>query len=247
MTVSRLTTFVAALSGLLPLNRGLMSAALAGESSSKAPAGWSSAAPREEIRPHFAYEASGGRSGQGALIIQHDGREGLDGYWTRKFPVTGGRFYRFEAFRRSDRVTLPRRSALVRLLWQDEKGNKVIQDALSSASSRYETNVLRGFTRWAEAEHPLDKATDAAGWTEVSDVYRAPLTATRATVELHLQWAPHGKIEWSDVSMKETGTPTGRKVRLAAVHFRPQAGKTPAEKKRNLAFLWLRSSISPSG
>ena len=232
MTASRLTIFVAVLLGLLPLNRIAMTAALAGESSSKAPAGWSSASPREEIRPQFAYKASGGRSGQGALIIQHDGREGLDGCWTRNFPVTGGRFYRFEAFRRSDHVASPRRSALVRLLWQDEKGNKVIQDALSTAASRYETNVLHGFTRWAEAEHPLDKGTDAAGWTEVSDVYRAPLTATRAVVELHLQWAPLGKIEWSDVSMKETSLPTGRKVRLAAVHFRPQAGKTPAEKCR---------------
>jgi predicted amidohydrolase len=232
MTASRLTIFVAVLLGLLPLKRFVMTAALAGESSSKAPAGWSSASPREEIRPQFAYEASGGRRGQGALIIQHDGRAGLDGYWTRNFPVTGGRFYRFEAFRRSDHVASPRRSALVRLLWQDEKGNKVTQDALSTAASRYETNVLHGFTRWAEAEHPLDKATDAAGWTEVSDVYRAPLAATRAVVELHLQWAPRGKIEWSDVSMKETPLPPGRKVRLAAVHFRPQAGKTPAEKCR---------------
>ena len=232
MTASRLTIFVAALLGLLPQNRIAMTTALAGESSSKAPAGWSSASPREEIRPQFAYETSGGRRGQGALIIQHDERAGLDGYWTRTFPVTGGRFYRFEAFRRSDHVASPRRSALVRLLWQDEKGNKVIQDALSTAASRYETNVLHGFTRWAEAEHPLDKAIDAAGWTEVSDVYRAPLTATRAVVELHLQWAPLGRIEWSDVSMKETASPAGRKVRLAAVHFRPQAGKTPAEKCR---------------
>jgi predicted amidohydrolase len=54
-------------------------------------------------------------------------------------------------------------------------------------------------------------------------------------VELHLQWAPYGKVEWSDVSLAEVEPPGGRKVRLAAVHFRPRAGKTPAEKCRLFA------------
>jgi predicted amidohydrolase len=51
-------------------------------------------------------------------------------------------------------------------------------------------------------------------------------------VELHLQWAPGGKIQWSDISLTEVPPPAARKVRLAAVHFRPTAGKTPAEKCR---------------
>src|SRR5262249_785279 len=50
--------------------------------------------------------------------------------------------------------------------------------------------------------------------------------ATRAVVELHLLWAPRGRIEWSDVSLTETKPPAGRKTRLAAVHFRP-SGKSP--------------------
>ena len=87
----------------------------------------------------------------------------------------------------------------------------------------------------AEAEHPLDKETDAKGWTELSDLYRAPAGATHAVVELHLEWAPHGKVAWSDVSLTEVSAPEPRKVRLAAVHFRPTAGKTPAEKCRAFA------------
>src|SRR5262245_53316232 len=61
----------------------------------QAPEGWKTASPHEEVRPDFAYQADGGRSGKGVFVIQHDGREGLDGYWMKTFPVTGGQFYRF--------------------------------------------------------------------------------------------------------------------------------------------------------
>jgi len=213
-----------------------------------APEGWQTVSPRDEIRPAFAFASQGGRGGKGAFVIQHDAREGLDGSWTKSFPVEGGHFYRFEAFRKTDGIESPRRSALVRLLWLNDKGAKVLRDEAPSAKGpprsasgegaatvRYETNFLFGFTPTAEAEHPLDKSTDARGWTEVSDVYRAPAGATRAMVELHLQWAPRGKIEWSDVALTEIPAPAPRKVRLAAAHFRPTAGKTPAEKCRAFA------------
>jgi len=234
MTTSRFALFIQALCCFLPCCVGWS----AGASPAKvdhAPTGWQSASPREEIRPEFSFKADGGRSGKGSLIIQHDTRDGLDGFWTKTFPVTGGTFYRFEASRRTERVVSPRRSTVVRLLWQDEKGNKVVRDDGAASSSRYVTNFLHGFTRTVEAEHPTDKATDDAGWTEVSDVYRAPAKATRAVVELHLQWASGGKIEWSDVSLNPVAAPGGRKARLAAVHFRPQGGKTPAEKCRLFA------------
>src|SRR6187549_2152974 len=83
------------------------------------PPGWKTAAPREEIRPEFSFESSGGRRGAGAFIIQHDERDGLDGSWTKTFPVKGGHFYRFEAFRKIDGAASPRRSAMVRLLWSN--------------------------------------------------------------------------------------------------------------------------------
>ena len=211
-----------------------------------APDGWQVASPREELKPAFSFADHGGRSGAGALVIEHDAREGLDGYWTRTFTVKGGQCYRFEVFRQTANVPTPRRSAMVRLLWQDDRHAKVIRDeaptaphssarSQAAAQARYETNVLAGMTPTAEAEHPLDKGTDANGWTEVSDVYRAPAGATRAVVELHLQWAPGGKVEWSDPSFKEVPPPVPRPVRLAAVHFRPTAGKTPTEKRRAFA------------
>src|SRR5581483_1732370 len=55
-----------------------------------------------------------------------------------------------------------------------------------------------------------------------------------AIVELHGQWAPGGRIVWSDISLAETSPPVGRKVRLAAVHFKP-SGKSPEQNCRDFA------------
>ena len=192
-------------------------------SATSASQGWTTAAPRDEIRPSFSYERTGGQDGAACFVIRHDGREGLDGFWTKTFSVEGGTYYRFESFRKVDHVKWPRRSAVVRLIWQDNKGRLVANDRVEA------TGYLRGGWRSkVEPEYPTDKQTDRAGWTEVSDTYRAPKGATRAVVELHLRWAPHGSIRWSHVSLKKTKPPKSRKVRLASIHFRPRGGKTPA-------------------
>jgi len=186
------------------------------------PEGWTTDSPREEIRPQFSYNPTGGPDGKGSFVIEADDREGLDGYWTKTFPIAGGRCYRFQAIRKVDRVAIPRRSAVVRVLWQDDNGKLVPND------TRAITDAYRGGgVAMAHPEHPTDKPTGSSEWTEVSDVYRVPTKATRAMVELHLQWAPGGRIEWSNVSLAEVPAPPSRKVRLATVHFRPRGDKTP--------------------
>jgi predicted amidohydrolase len=188
--------------------------------SAEFPPGWRPASPRDEIRPDFSFDPKGGPKADGSLIIAADKREGLHGWWQKPFPVVGGRHYHFHALRKVHDVKVPRHSAVVRVLWQDDKGKPVPMN--EPAVKGY----LKGWAGTAEPEHPTDKETDARGWTEVSDTYQAPDKATRAVVELHLLWAPRGKIEWSNVSLTETKRPVGRKVRLAAVHFRP-SGKSP--------------------
>jgi predicted amidohydrolase len=190
------------------------------------PDGWQAMAQREEVRPKFETLPKGGKDGKGSLKITADNREGLDGYWQKTFSITGGKYYRFHTLRKAVNVAEPRRSLVVRILWQDDNGKRVLRD--EPVVSGY----LKGARPVAEAEHPMDKATDADGWTEVSDVYLAPSTATRAVVELHLQWAPGGSVEWSRVSLMEVAPPPSRKVRLATVHFRPQGGKTPMDNCR---------------
>ena len=51
--------------------------------------GWTTVAPREEIRPQFQHEATGGKSGHGALIIRADEREGLHGWWQKTLMCRG--------------------------------------------------------------------------------------------------------------------------------------------------------------
>jgi predicted amidohydrolase len=200
----------------------LAALALLAAGRAEAPDGWTAAAPRPEIRPALAYEPTGGPGGQGAFVIRADGRDGLDGWWTKTFPVAGGKHYRFQALYRAAGVALPRRSVVVKLNWQDDRGKKVPLDEPPAAG------YLSGSTPWAETEFPATRGTDASGWTEVSETYRAPSKAARAVVELHLQWAANAEVRWGGVALTELAPPAPRTVRLAAVHFRPQGGKTPA-------------------
>ncbi|MBO0723827.1 MAG: carbon-nitrogen hydrolase family protein, partial [Blastocatellia bacterium] len=193
---------------------------------SQPPAGWQTAAPRAEISPRFAYLPKGGRDGRGSFAIMADEREGLDGHWKKTFAVDGGKNYRFSALRKAESVTSPRRSVVARIVWLDDKGEQVPRD------TDVVTDQLTSMRAMAEPEYPTDKSTDGQGWTEVSDTYRAPLKAKHAVVELYLRWAPHGKVEWSNVSFIESAPLPARKVRLAAAHFRPQGGKSPMDNCR---------------
>jgi predicted amidohydrolase len=202
---------------------------LAADDTLSVPDGWTTSAPRDELRPKFAYDAHGGRDGKGVFVIAAEEREGLDGWWTKTIPVHGGAHYRFYAARKIERVALPRQTAVVRIVWQDDRGRSVPRELPAVAG------YLKGWTPTAEPEYPTDKQTDASGWTEVSDTYLAPSRATRATIELHLQWAPpSGRIEWSEVALAQTVPPAGRKVRLAAAHFKP-SGKSVAANREEAA------------
>lgn len=194
-----------------------------------APEGWTAGANRDEIRPTLAYRSAGGRDGKGAFVIQQDDREGLHGYWMKAFPVKGGEYIRFQAWRKIEGdVLVPRQSASVRILWHDTDGRNVPQDEPPAAG------YLVGWAPTSEAEHPTDKRTDNDGWTEVSETYRVPSKATQGVVSLNGQWAPNSVIEWSQVSFESTPKPESRLVRLASVHHRP-SGKSAEENCREFA------------
>src|SRR4051812_46772090 len=86
--------------------------------SATAPDGWTTAAPRDEIRPEFAYDPKGGPDGQGCFLIQADGREGLDGWWQKGFAVSGGKHYHFAARYQARHVAVPRRSVVAEVHWR---------------------------------------------------------------------------------------------------------------------------------
>ncbi|MBP7950171.1 MAG: carbon-nitrogen hydrolase family protein [Verrucomicrobiales bacterium] len=178
--------------------------------------GWSAESPREEIRPRFSMSERGG------LVITHDRREGLDGWFQKSFPVKGGDFHRFEVRRKISGVALPRQSCLVRISWQDEAGRGV----LIEAPPEHVDPKLP--VPSAEPEYPADGPDDSDGWTAVRGIYKSPPKAARAIVELHLQWAPGGSVEWRGPEFTRVDPPKPRTVRLATVHLRP-AGKSPRE------------------
>ncbi len=172
-----------------------------------APTGvWTEQSPRDEIRPAFS------RSGD-ALVISHDAREGLDGWYQQTFVVQGGDFMKFSAMRMTTSVENPRHSGLARIVWTDAKGKHVV-------------SATPGAT--AEPEHPHDGPFDAQGRSIVAGIYQVPPKATQATIELHLQHAPKGRVEWSDITFEKSSAPLSRMVRLATVQYMP-TGKSPRQ------------------
>jgi len=224
--IAFLTTALAAMSLLVWSWLGV--AADSPRTPDTAPDGWTTAAPRDEIRPIFAFEAKGGPVGNGCFVIKADDREGLDGCWKKTFPITGGKYYRFNARFYAPAVALPRRSVVAEIHWRDGQGAKVPLD------KQMVTEYLRGSIAEAETEFPKTwEGADGKGWTDVADVYQAPVRATQAIVELHLRWpAPYREVRWADVSLAETSKPMPRTVRLATVHFTPKGGKTPQDNCR---------------
>lgn len=187
------------------------------------PEGWTPADVREGTRPEFKYDPAGGPDGSGAFIIETDDREGLDGRWVKTFPIKGGDYYRFFAARKLTNVESPRRSALARIYWHNDQG-QVVRHSIKGAKS-YDG----GNPPVAEAEYPLARDTNDAGWTEVSDTFLTPPGATKAVVELHFRWAANAKAEWAGVTLEKSGPLEKRLVRLATVHHVPRGGTTAME------------------
>lgn len=195
-----------------------------------APSGWSTQTPRAEIQPRFTYLPEGGPNHRGSFVIEADAREGLIGWWQKTFPVQGGRVYKFSAKRKAEHIETPRQAAVPRLTWQDARGRSVLRDKPTVASYR------PGGRPVAEPEFPADQgAPDSHGWTTVSAVYHVPADAAQALIELSYQWAPGGRVEWSEVALEETATPSPRRVRLATVHLKPEKGSTNQEKCEQFA------------
>ena len=79
-----------------------------GATSTSLPEGWTTGAPRAELRPEFEHRATGGWKDGPRWIVRTDGREGQVGWWETTLPVEGGQAYRFEVRRRVEALTTPR-------------------------------------------------------------------------------------------------------------------------------------------
>jgi predicted amidohydrolase len=208
------------------LPRATPAAEVTSASGASAADAWQTAAPREELRPDFSLDPKGGPGGGSCMVIRTDAHAGLDGCWSRTFPIVAGKHYRFSALYKTSHVEVPRRSVLAKLNWRDEHGRAVPLDGPAVPG------VLTRMKAMAETEFPEPTATRPDGWVELTGTYRAPARATQLVVELHLQWATNAEVRWSDVSLLETEPPAPRLARLATVHFYPRGGKTPMDNCR---------------
>src|SRR6266498_1975958 len=109
---------------------------------------WQHASPREEIQPRFNFDARGGRDGGPQLVIESSSSSGMSGDWLQTISIKGGSHYRFAAWRKTEGVAIPRRSAVARIVWQDDKGHSVANDGPTV------TSVLKGWKSMAEPEYP---------------------------------------------------------------------------------------------
>ncbi len=187
------------------------------------PEGWQQIAMREPVKPEFSYLPQGSFDGKGALAISAapDQTES-HGAWVKTFPVKGGQGYRFHVWRKTEGLAVPRRNAVVKITWLDEKGN-LIPSRVQGADDR------------VRPVFPADGNTNKAGWTEVTDVYPVPTEATQAKVELHLRWAGQGRVLWSLPELNPEAAPAQRIIRLASAHLRPRNGKSAMENCQQFA------------
>lgn len=180
------------------------------------PSGWRADSYREETRPAFSVQAEAGKDGAAAMVIASDSRPGLDGFWIKEFPVTGGRWYHFRVWRKTENMAEPRRTANAEVFYLGRRGRRVPTDEKEAM----------------QPDFLEDGETGPDGWTEVSGIYRAPSRATKAEMHLHLRWASGARVLWSNATITELAEPPSRKVRLAAAHFMPRGGKSPADNCR---------------
>lgn len=192
------------------------------------PAGWTQETPREEIRPRFSYAPDGGKDNQPRFVLEAE-REGVAGWWQTTRPVSGGKAYRFQIYRRCTNVASPRRTGVVRILWRDQVGKPISHDEVSTAS------FLPDVVPRAEAEFPRDGEMGDDGWQLVSGTYRLPKSAALAVIELHTRWAPDSKVEWSGLSLTEAPDARPRMAKLATVHYIASGGKTAMDNCRQFA------------
>lgn len=191
---------------------------------------WTGLAVRDELRPKFEMLPGG------LLSISTDDREGLDGHWSRRFPVQGGQTVQFRALRKAVNVPHPHRSVLVRIHWRDASGRSVKHDAPGAQS------YAPGVAPWAEPEYPQDGVPDSEGWVEVSGHYVTPKAAREAVVELHLRWAANASVQWKGITLEPSSPRPRRKVRVATVHYVPKGGRSAMDSCQQFESLVSRAS-----
>ncbi len=169
------------------------------------PQGWEIWSPRASLAPKAAVDPTGGVNGSGALKLENERAEQF-GTWKRRVSgIEGGKSHRVTARVRTEGVPNPQRSIIARIEWIDGDGRSI---------------------RPPEFAPVIGKQ---GAWSQLGLVSPAPENARAVELQLGLGWSPGGSAWWDDISVSRDPAPTGRIVRAATVHARPQGTSSSAE------------------
>jgi predicted amidohydrolase len=154
---------------------------------------WHAFSPRQEIRPKTWTDGE-------VLGIAGAGNAAAWGGWEKTFDkLEPGRWYRFSATFRAEKVDFEHRQVGARLEWVDSRGQRTGQPDYA----------------W--------QVEPAGAWKRVTLTVPVPEKAAGANVQLYLANAPNARVLWKDVTLEPANAPAPRKVRIAAVNLRPRS------------------------
>ena len=104
--------------------------------------GWSPFSPRAEISPNFQYLKNGVSDHKGCWVIEQGEIKSQIGAWSRQYPVTGDKYYQFEALGGGKGLSNPRANCYVEIFFQDDKGKLVMDERAG--------NYSRPFYPWSK-------------------------------------------------------------------------------------------------
>ncbi len=181
--------------------------AFAQDSGTIDPSEWKLESQRQEISPVGFVDSTVTYEGKPTLALAGGGKEYSNGHWYTTLNVDPGAYCRFKANFIASNVEEPSRSILARIIWQDNKGNRL-----------------------GTPEYPSYSPTGAIGiWNSIQQLYRVPASATTAKIELVYRWDANGIVHFAGTSLEKTTAPEPRVVKVAAIHHRPRNSKSPRE------------------
>jgi predicted amidohydrolase len=119
--------------------------------------------------------------------------------------IRGGAWYRFGVDYQARNLRGENWQVVARVDWRDAEGKRAGQPE---------------YAAWAERR---------GSETRLEAVIPAPARAAAARIELLLANGGAGEVRWRNARLEETRAPRERRIRVAAVHYRPQRVSAPGE------------------
>src|SRR5438477_4024550 len=162
--------------------------------------GWRTLAPRAVSAPGVSVT-----KGADGYVLNASGRgiANVYGGWTTHIGgLQGGSYYRFTARARPVNIASIRESVSILLRWRGSFGDEEQPDYVWSFEKQQDGSVL------------FDRTLQAPAGTSAVDV------------ELALQWSPDGQVAFDKLSFASAAAPSGRKVRVASIYYRPSGTRS---------------------